>query len=490
LGLIFYYKYIKDSRDNKNKSMFYFLAFLMFIISGLSKPAAVTFILVLPLIDYYLKRKINKWIFLEKIPFFLLSLVLGIVTIKAQEGAIGKFELYTFFQRIMLASYALISYIYKLFLPINQSALYPFTHLLGGNFPIIFYIAPFIVILIFAIVLWSTKYTRIVAFGFLFFVLNIFLILQFMSVGISLISERYTYIPYIGLFFIAGMGFSWIYRNKKNEIAKYKSLVIGVFIVIGTTCAFLTNARCKVWLNAETMWTDVIKQFPNDPEGYQNRGLYLVEKAKYGGTPEKDDMDKAFQDFNHSLILSSKEPKIYSNLGNIYALRGNYDSSLAAYNKAVAMDSTDYNVYLNRGITYSIMQKYDSSFVDWDKALRLHGPDVKIYQNRAFAYLNKGRFKESIQDYKSLNEMGIPLDGNMYFFLACDYFQLGNYDSAIIDFTKAIDLNPNNKEAYFNRSQTYNNVKKSRNALDDALKAQSLGYNVDPAYLEKLRKQL
>ena len=188
--------------------------------------------------------------------------------------------------------------------------------------------------------------------------------------------------------------------------------------------------------------------------------------------------------------MRPNEPKIYADLGNIYGIRGKFDSALINYSKSLALDSSDYNTYLNRGITFSNMQKFDSAFSDWDKVLGIHGPDVRLYQNRAFAYLNKGRFKESIQDYNSLAELGFRLDGNMYFFLACDYFQVGNYDSALIDFSKAIEMNPNNKEAYYNRSQTYNNIKNYRNALDDALKAQSLGYNIDAAYIEKLKKQL
>ncbi len=487
-GLICYYKYIKGVPKN---ILFIILAFIFFILSGFSKPAATTFSLAIILIDFYTKRKFDKWVVIEKIPFLLLSLGLGILTIKAQQGtAIAKFEVFTIFQRFMFASYSMLNYIYKLFLPINLSALYPYPHLIGTRLPYQFYAMPVIALLILGLVFWSYKYTRIIAFGFLFFLANIVLVLQFMSVGIALISERYTYIPYIGLFFIIGMGFSWIYRNKDQKFASYKSVSIAAFIGVTITLAYLSSERCKVWFNCDILWSDVIKQFPDDAEAYKNRGGYLVEINKYDINPKPNDFDRAFNDFNTSIAIKANDPKVYSNRGNIFALRGKYDLSLADYSKSIELDSSDFNVYLNRGITYSIMEKYDSAFADWDKVLKIHGPEIKLYQNRAYAYVRANRFKETIEDYKTLEDMGVPMDANMYFFRSFANYRLGNYDAAIADNTKAIAMNPNYKEAYYNRGQTYNSMKKFKNAYDDIIKAQSLGYKVDPSFIASLKKQL
>jgi tetratricopeptide (TPR) repeat protein len=349
---------------------------------------------------------------------------------------------------------------------------------------------PVLALLVLALVFWSYKYTRIIAFGFLFFLVNIVLVLQFMSVGIALISERYTYIPYIGLFFIIGMGFSWIYRNTDTRFTPYKSLAIIAFIIITGICSYLSSERCKVWFNCDIMWTDVIKQFPDDGEAYKNRGGYLVEINKYDINPKPNDFDRAFNDFNIAIAMKPNDSKILSNRGNIFAIRGKYDLSLADYSKSIQLDSSDFNVYLNRGITYSIMDKYDSAFADWEKVLRIHGPEIKLYQNRAYAYIKTNKFKEAIDDYKSLTDMGIPLDANMYFFRAFAYYKLGNYDAAIDDNSKAIQMNPNYKEAIFNRGQTYYSMKKFKNAYDDIIKAQSLGYKIDQAFIDNLKKQL
>ncbi len=488
-GLICYYKYIKGVP--KKNIVYILLAFIFFILSGFSKPAATTFSLAIILIDFYTKRKIDKWVFIEKIPFFLLSLGLGILTIKAQQGtAIAKFEVFTIFQRFMFASYSMVTYIYKLILPINLSCLYPYPHLIGTPLPYIFYAMPALALMILALVYWSYKYTRIIAFGFLFYLANIVLVLQFMSVGIALISERYTYIPYIGLFFIIAMGFSFIYRNKDAKFAAYKTLAIAIFLIMTVSCSYLSSERCKMWFNCDILWSNEIQQFPDDGEGYKNRGGYLVEINKYDLNPKPNDFDRAFNDFNIAIQMKQGDPKIYSNRGNIYALRGKYDLSLADYSKSIELDSSDFNVYLNRGITYSIMEKYDSAFADWERVLRTHGPEIKLYQNRAYAYLKANKFKEAIGDYKALNDMGIQMDPNMYFFRGFANYRLGNYDLAIDDNTNAIRMKPDYKEAYYNRGQTYVSMKKIRNAIDDFQKALSMGYKIDPSFIEQLKKQL
>src|ERR1039458_8563876 len=120
-GLIAYYQYINYTERSFKKTGFYLLTFILFVLSGLSKPAAVTFTLMLPLIDYYVKRKFTFNCWLEKLPFFIVSIVLGIITYIAQKpDSIGKIETYSILQRLMFGCYSMIVYLYKLILPIRS----------------------------------------------------------------------------------------------------------------------------------------------------------------------------------------------------------------------------------------------------------------------------------------------------------------------------------------------------------------------------------
>src|ERR1043165_1538299 len=75
---ICYLRYIKEP-----KSKFYFYCLLLFLLSLLSKAMAVSLPLILLLTDYFKGRKLNVKTWLEKIPFFALSILFGIIAILA-----------------------------------------------------------------------------------------------------------------------------------------------------------------------------------------------------------------------------------------------------------------------------------------------------------------------------------------------------------------------------------------------------------------------
>ena len=65
----------------------------------------------------------------------------------------------------------------------------------------------------------------------------------------------------------------------------------------------------------------------------------------------------------------------------------------------------------------------------------------------------------------------------------------GNAGQAIADYTKAIEINPKDGEAYNNRAIMYFGEKEYAKAKEDVSKAQALGYEVSPQLLENLNRE-
>jgi len=80
LGLIAYVFYIKTSQRK-----YILWTLIAFLLSLLSKAQAVTFPLILLLLDYFYSRKFTRLVILEKAPFFALALVFGLIAIYAQK---------------------------------------------------------------------------------------------------------------------------------------------------------------------------------------------------------------------------------------------------------------------------------------------------------------------------------------------------------------------------------------------------------------------
>lgn len=481
LSLISYQIYKNKQETNKKALVWIVLCFVLFVLSILSKAMAVVLPLVLILIDYYDNRKLtSKQVWLEKIPFLLISLLFGLIAFKSQvNDAIANIDAFTIFQRIMFGTYGAIMYLYKLVFPLNLSAFYPYPTLQdnGTRLPYIFYYMPVLFLVCAFLIYYTKKFTKDFIFGFGFYFITIVLVLQFMSVGMAIMADRYTYIPYIGIFYLIG--------NQIDKLININNKFKIIFIFIGAIFCFwmisLTHKRIKVWENSDTLWTDVISKYPNADVSYKNRGNYYIDNKMY---------DKALVDFDNYLTINHSDPKIYSNRGNIYGLKGEFEKSLADYSSALKLDSVkNTEAFLNRAITYSMMKKYDLALLDYNKALLIDPKSVSVHSNRAYVYLELNDLDKAISDYSHVINNFTPTD-NSYFYRGLAYFKKGDFENAIKDNSKAIELNSKNAAAYLNRSVANKSINNYKEALKDALKAKELGQNVTNEYINELTKSI
>ena len=464
-GLISYTKFV-DTGSRKQ----YGLTILFLILSLLSKPAAVIFPMVLFCIDLLRKRKLNVGLFAEKIPFFVFALIMGYATlyVQKQAGAVAA-EFYPVSTRILFAFYGIAMYFIKMVFPVNLAAFYPFP-LTNETLSSEYYIAPFFSVVLAFLFFYSLKKYRVISFGILFYILNLLLVLQFWSVGSAIIADRYTYIPYIGLFFIVGW---FIDKYVKSDFSKSLYVIVPICLILG----LLTFRQSSTWIESSALWdhaievqpsarayqlratlfrkdkdyaqaidyfNEAIRLNPYDYEAYSNRGMVYVDMT---------DANAAFDDFSRAILLKPDFPTAHDNLGALYALRGQYDSSLYHLNKAIQFDKSYYSAYRNRGLTYFKLNRLEEAVSDLKKYLE-YEPTAAV----------------------TFNTLGI-----------C-YQNLGKHEEAISAITKAIDLQPQ-PVFYLNRSYSYNALKNTAQARNDALFAMQNGVQIPTEYTALLNIQ-
>lgn len=474
-----YLKYIEDGLSSGQKANWYALTFGLFTLSVLSKPAAVVFPVLLLLIDYFKNRPLRVKMLVEKIPFFILALIMGLMTVSVQSGedAVGDFAYYTLAQRFMLASYGFITYLAKLVVPVHLCSFYPYPKMENGM-PIIFMLAPFIVAALLGLAAWSHKRTKVGVFGLLFYAVSIALVLQFITVGDSLMNERYTYVPYIGIFMILGYGFSYVYRQTGASWANLKKGLIGLLAVYSLAMATLTVMRIPVWKSTFSLWTDVIEKFPERvPVAYNNRGNHYRTIKAY---------DKALADYDIAIKIRPKYDLAYNNKGNIYFSQQQDEQAIENYNKALEINPENIKTYVNRGASYTRLGKFGKAKQDFDKAIALDPNYPNTYLNRSVMQTTLDDYEGALQSYNAYLKL-VPNSVDMLNARAVAYQHLQRFPESIKDFDLAIRYKPNMGMLYMNRSYSYNALGRKGKALQDAQKAQQLGAKVNPEYLEKLR---
>ena len=105
----------------------------------------------------------------------------------------------------------------------------------------------------------------------------------------------------------------------------------------------------------------------------------------------------------------------------------------------------------------------------------VNAESADFYFDRAFEKGNNGDYYGAISDYTKAIEIN-PNDGVAFYNRGWNKAKLKDYYGAIFDFTKVINLNPKDAEAFSNRGIAKENLGDLDGACSDWIKASELGY--------------
>jgi len=436
LGMLQYWRHLLTG-----KKIHFWLCFLFFILSIFSKPAAIIFPLVLVLLDYFKGRPVNLKLFFEKAVFFIVAFIVAIITVKIQsKTAIAGLDLYPVWARGFFACYTVMIYLFRFFIPYPLSAFHPYPEPNNLGWPVM--ISPLFV-LVLLIAVWYYRKNKVVVFSFFFFIINLLLVMQIVSIGNTLVAERYTYVPYIGLAFL----FCMLIEKSKSGPAKVIAWLVPSIICVAF--GYITFQQTNVWKDSESLWTNVIKYFPEAPVPRTNRANNALKLAAEPANKVKKDelISQALEDCTIALRYKPNHAKGYENRQNIYLIQYKDSLALSDANSLLRLEPNNRLGYYTKGVVYMRFNMPDSSLENFNKCLSI-SPNV---------------------DY-ALNNRGSLLFNNF-----------GRYDEAIADFTKAISINPEGNY-YLNRSYCYYKKGDLANARADAMIARSKGMQIRDDY--------
>lgn len=254
LGLCFY---LMHRRSGRKRYMVFVI--LCFLASLLSKEQAVVFFFSLIAIDLVTHSDpkenifaLPKSIWIEKIPFFVFTLLFGWLTISISEQSGAGGEAYTFGQRILFANYSFWEYIIKITVPHNLSHLYFFPMDPGETIPIRFWFYPLASgIFIWLLIEYRRFINKLYLFGGLFFLINIILVLHIIPFPReAIVADRYVYLSIIGFFLVIIYSIAQWCSNHVGYGRNIAIILGGIYLL---TLVGYTNERTKAWKNMETL---------------------------------------------------------------------------------------------------------------------------------------------------------------------------------------------------------------------------------------------
>jgi protein O-mannosyl-transferase len=460
---ILYLKYLKTKSGHR-----YLIASIaLFLLSCLSKSMAVSLPVLLLLLDYLTSRKFSKSLIIEKIPYFIIALLFSVLAMKSQSQAIvanialqiGSVD------RIFIVFYGFIYYLIKLFFPFSLSAVHYYPEKHSGWLPILFYAAPIATGLILFGAYKAKIFKREIVFGLLFYLVALLPVIQIIPIGVSMVSERYSYIPYIGLLYIIGIAFNGLaekaYAYNTAALYSVAKWILIVFIGVFAAISFYQNYQ---WKNGITLFTQVIQRYPQQSHGYVGRGVARM---------KENDLIGALDDYSHAIKSDAHNAEAYSNRSATENILQQYELSINDCKEAIRLKADLADAYNNCGVALSGQGKHGDSLSFFQKAVEKNPKHYIALNNIVKAKCMLAQCEEAIP----YNNKAIDL--NPYY--AESYFSKGNIRQALNDskgaiesYTKAINLDPTQAKAYRNRGLCFLNGNSFQMAASDLRKALSM----------------
>jgi Tfp pilus assembly protein PilF len=376
----------------------YLLVLFSFVLALMSKPMVVTLPVVMILLDYWpLKRFESEkgncvlWQLKEKMPFFILSAALVIVTFYTPNEEVRYIKGFPLSSRIANAPVAFMTYLERTFWPHDMAAFYPFPaqipiwQVLGTSL---------LIIVITTVVVIMLKRMPFLFVGWIWYAVTILPVIGFIPVAFYpyAMADRYHYLPSIGIAVILAWGIPSLIKSEQTR----KKILFPVGIIFLSIMAFLSWNQCEYWKNSFELWKHALEVTKNNCPAHNNFGLTLFAKGK---------IDEAINHYNKAILIEPDYVYAYNNRGIIYGERGQYKLAIEDFNNAIRIIPTFADAYGNLGFTYHKLGQYNHAIEDYSKAIRLKPDYVYAYMNRGIAYLKQGNKTLGCRDFQKACEL-------------------------------------------------------------------------------------
>lgn len=432
LALLFYLNYL-----HLMQKKYLIFTGLAFILSLFSKAQAVTLPFILLLIDYYysrINRATLRVVLLEKTPFLILSCVFGFIAISDTDTVHnitnGMLVSYTYPEIICLVSHSFIFYLYKLFVPINLCAIHVYPPKINGLLPWIYYVAPFILTALVSGTWLIARNKKYVQFGLAFFLISIAINIQIIPSRLFIVSERYAYFPYLGLFFVIAQFYTTM-TEKKIKLNYYlQTLLWGILLLYLFIFIVLSIQRNTIWKDNISFMSDIIQKNPEVP--------YLA--RAYGSRANAlrsiHQLNAALMDYTKAIEIAPSMTVSYLNRASLYMKMNHYAEAIDDLNSAIKLQPNNPIMYSKRGLAKYSIQDNSGALSDVNRAIKLDPHLSEAYNLRAILRFSLSDYQGSKNDFDSAIRLN-PRDSELYKNRGVMALKMQNSDLACIDFDQA-----------------------------------------------------
>ena len=374
--------------------------------------------------------------FLEKLPLLTLSAVASVIVflVQSEAGLVKDTIDIPVVYRLGNTLVAYAKYIIKMFWPVNLGILYPHPRANLSLWRVI--VAACFLISVFIEAIWSCRTRKWLIVGWLWYLGTLVPVIGIVQVGVQAMADRYTYIPFIGLFIIIAWGAVDIVG--KLRCAKIVLTTVAVIVLSGSMA--LTSLQLPHWKNTVTLYKHTAAVIPNNDLLSYNLGWALMYRGKYG---------EAIEPFAETLRITPDFAGAHNNLGYVLAQQDKIDEAITHYELELQIKPDNVRAHVNLGEALAQQGKLNEAIEHFTEALQIEPDFINAHNDLGKAYLHQDRPDEAIVHF--IEALRIRPDfAEAYCNLGTALTQQGKLNKAIIHFIEALRIEPNFTEAHYN----------------------------------------
>ena len=453
--------------ETRNPKLFcgrYLLVMLLFALGLMAKPQVITLPFVLLLWDYWpLQRMLSAdqpaqaetavaprsvlWLVLEKLPLLALSAASAIVTLIAQHksGAMSGPHWQPFPIRLENAVVAYARYLGKAFWPSHLSLLYPHPGHLLNAWQVL--AALVLLLAITALVIAGRHRRRYLLVGWLWFVGTLVPMIGVVQVGVQAMADRYTYLPFIGLFIMA----VWTAADGLAYRRIAPAWRAGISVAALLALAIVAHRQLNYWGDNIRLWQRVIalqsQALRSNPDNWvaeNNLGHALL---------NVDQEEQAIVHFRAAVALNPSDADSALNIGAYQQEHRDFFGAVEQYKSVIAMTQSTARLnaiiraraFRNMGLAYRHLGDYLDAQRSFQQAVDANPSDGESWLGLGIMSHKIGDLNTAIQGYSNALKVE-PLDWG-YVLLAKALEQSGRQDEARVAMQKGRAVSKNFDEA-------------------------------------------
>lgn len=431
-------------------ALWYALSLCLFALGLMSKPMLVTVPFVLFLLDYWPLHRFELStlhsalcsfgrLFLEKIPFLVLSVVACAITLRIQEVShmVRTSSEIGLITRLGTAIVSYFHYLAKTFWPNDLAMLYPHP---GLHYPVRYewpvwevVTIALLLLAISALCICQIRRRPWLAFGWCWYLGTLVPVIGLIQVGEQAFADRYTYLPLIGPVLVLVWGVAEWWRTWAS-----RKVLLAVPVFASTAaCILLTSGQLHYWQNTVTLLEHTAAVTPDNPAVQYCLGCGLW----FGGHPQQ-----AAARFRAALAIEPRMAQAHCALGGLLKDGEHWQAAAEQFQATIRWGTNAYPAHLGLAMVLPHLGRNRQAIPHMDEVLRLQPkPPIDLLNDFAWSLATSEqaeardgaaavRFAEKACE---LTENRLPVTIGT---LAAAYAEAGRFQDAVAAAERAIAL--------------------------------------------------